>query len=209
MTTMSLKVQALGCRRAQRPIFSALSFAVQPGEFLWIQGENGVGKSSLLRLLAGIATPDTGEILWQDQPIDDPRSIYREQLHYLAHGNGLKTELTVWENWQLMEQLAATTPAFAYTDMLAQLQLTQRQHTLVKHLSAGQKRRVALAKLWLFPKPLWLLDEPGTALDVQTQALFRSQLSNHLQNGGLAIISSHEEIVCHQGLTNKLVMKPC
>jgi heme exporter protein A len=128
-----------------------------------VQGDNGSGKSSLLRLLAGIATTAHGEILWQQQSIHNARD-YQQHLHYLGHDNGLKLALTVKENLQLLQQLHDDKTG-DIENVLTQLNLTKETNSLVAHLSCGQKRRVALARFWLVKKPLWLLDEPITALD--------------------------------------------
>jgi heme exporter protein A len=188
-----LQVSNLSCLRQDKPLFTGLHFALQPGEALLVEGANGSGKSSLLRLLAGLATPNNGDILWRDQPIQQLRADYWHELHYLGHLNGLKLGLTVSENLHLTAQLCTHHPIFEkeLSIILARLQLTPCLQQLAKHLSAGQKRRVALAKIMLIAKPLWLLDEPLTALDADTQSVFLSCLEQHLQQGGMAVISSH------------------
>ncbi len=189
-----LWVDKLSCVRQQKRLFTALSFYLCPADVLLVEGPNGAGKSSLLRLLSGLKTPDEGGIFWNGKPIQALRSEYGNHLHYLGHTNGVKLGLTVIENLKLISQLSLTSSPPDYASLLDRLQLSADENTLVKFLSAGQKRRLALAKLFLFFKPLWLLDEPFTALDINIQALFLSHLNKHLQMGGMAVISSHHPI---------------
>ncbi len=185
-----LEVTHLSCIRQHKTLFTDLNFTLNAGDILLIEGENGSGKSSLLRLLTGLSTPQCGSIFWRRQSIQQLGTRYGQDLHYLSHQNGLKSELTVKENLQLTAELHANAlTAFEHT--LALLQLNAYQNYFVHQLSAGQKRRLALAKLILFPKTLWILDEPLTSLDTATQQVFLSQLEAHRKKGGIAIISSH------------------
>jgi len=190
-------VMNLSCVREQRLLFTDISFALNPGNALFIEGPNGSGKSSLLRLLAGLATPYCGDIFWQGQSLQENNIGFQEQIHYIGHSNGIKLGLTVNENLQLIAKLNNST-SINYDEVLKQLQLSDRGYTLAKNLSAGQRRRLALARLFLFPKQLWLLDEPLTALDVATQAIFLMQLEVHLQQGGMVIASSHQPIAINR-----------
>jgi len=190
-TSDTLSVTHLQCIRQQHIIFNSLSFELHAGEVLFIEGPNGSGKSSLLRLLTGLSTPSLGDIRWCGKAIKTIYDDYTQQFHYIAHTNGIKQGLTVAENIQLTQHLSLTTSSLPL-DLLTSLQLTNFQHTLVKQLSAGQQRRVALAKLFLLSRKLWLLDEPLTALDTTTQTFFLSQLETHLQQGGMAVMSSHQ-----------------
>lgn len=180
-----LSVSNLSCVRQQQIIFRDISFSLSAGESLLVEGENGSGKSTLLRLLTGLSTPTSGHIYWQQQ--------YTEALHFIGHTNGIKLGLTVKENLQLLSHLNST-KLISLDETLEKLKLSAYQQTLTQQLSAGQKRRVALAKLFLFPKPIWILDEPLTALDVDTQLLFLKHLDQHLQQGGISVISSHHSI---------------
>lgn len=189
-STLLLQATNLCCVRQQKSLFTQLSFQVHANEALIVEGANGTGKSSLLRLLAGIATPATGEIHWH--------TAMPENLHYISHTNGIKLGLTVKENLSLVCELANQTKNHIDT-VLNDLQLLSHQATLTANLSAGQKRRMALARLYLIPKLVWILDEPLTALDAATQALFLSSLENHLSQGGAAIISSHHPIPSQRG----------
>jgi heme exporter protein A len=202
-TTKKLRVINLSCVREQQLIFKNIYFQLKAGELLLVEGPNGTGKSSLLRLLSGIATPAAGQILWQQAAIEKNLREYQHGLHYVGHLNGLKLGLSVNENIHLHQQLTTDTPS-AIKEVLHSLTLAHKQDTITAQLSAGQKRRVALAKLFLTPKSLWLLDEPLTALDQHSQQFFLERLQVHLHNGGIAIISAHQEkmlsALCNQRL---------
>lgn len=186
-----LQMINVSCERHHRILFRNLSFQVQRGEILLIEGANGSGKSSLIRLLTGLSLPASGSILWRDKSIQQIRDIYHNDLHYVGHTNGIKLGLTVLENLRLANVLLCESYAFYPESILALLQLDKQQYTLARYLSAGQKRRLAMARLFLFPKPLWILDEPFTALDKEVQTWLLAQLKHHVERGGIAIISSH------------------
>ena len=196
-TTDNLHVNNLCCIRQQRNLFSELSFELHAGEMLLIEGENGSGKSSLLRLLAGFATCSQGEIRWRGKMLANIHDEYTQQLHYVGHANGIKSGLTIAENLQLSKHLSLSTSS-ACMNVLEALQLSSITNSLAKNLSAGQTRRLALARLLLIQRKLWLLDEPLTALDAATQTFFLSQLEMHLQKGGMAIVSSHQPIAFNE-----------
>ena len=197
-TEKRLQAANLSCVRQHRFLFSPISFELHSSQLLIVEGPNGSGKSSLLRLLSGLSTSPQGTIFWQNTPIQSLRSIYGNYLHYISHLNGIKPGLTVIENLQLASVLSLTEdslhPTYDQAAILEHLQLSKHKNSLAKFLSAGQRRRLALAKLFLFSKPLWILDEPLTALDATSQTLFLSHLQNHLHTGGSAIISSHHAL---------------
>lgn len=201
-------VDQLSCTRQRVSLFKNLSFELDAGAMLLVQGNNGSGKSSLLRLLTGLSTPASGSITWQGENIQDLRSDYWEQLHYIGHSNGIKLGLTVLENLQLASHL---THGISTTidNTLAELQLDEHKHSLAKYLSAGQKRRLALARLFLLPKTFWILDEPLTALDTHLQALFSAKLTAHLQQGGIAVISSHHPIAVTAAALHTVRLSAC
>lgn len=192
-TDAGLKITNLSCAHQQTSLFTNLSCVINPGSALIIQGANGSGKSSLLRLLAGLTTPVSGNICWQEQPIANNLGDYQHQLHFIGHQNGLKLGLTALENLQLIQTLAQD-KSEDIEKILARLNLTAQQHVQTHHLSAGQKRRLALARLLLIKKTLWLIDEPFTGLDSATQALFIILLETHLQQGGIAVLSTHHTL---------------
>ena len=194
MSTIShLEAIELGCIRQGKWIFPAVSFAAHAGHTLLIEGDNGAGKSSLLRLIAGIATPASGKILRNAQPIQDNLSAYTEQLHYIGHSHGICLGLTVAENLQLAGALAQQ-PVTEIRTVLASLHLSSHEHTQTQFLSAGQKRRLALARLLLIPRQLWIMDEPLTALDATTQQLLIRAIETHTTNGGMCIMTSHQSV---------------
>lgn len=191
-----LQVNALSCAHQQHVLFSNLSFQLKPGAALIVEGANGSGKSSLLRLLTGLTTPVAGDIHWQGKPITQDLISYQQQLHFIGHSNGTKLGLTALENLRLATMLSMQ-KIQAAEKILATLQLDQQKNTLARYLSAGQKRRLALARLLLLHKPLWLIDEPLTGLDTQTQTLFLSALDTHLQSGGICVLSTHHALTLH------------
>lgn len=186
-----LSVSQLSCLRQKTIIFQNISFDLLPREAILIQGPNGSGKSSLLRLLAGLSLPHAGKIGWHGIPIQHTEA-YHQASHYLGHTNGLKLNLTIAENLSLFATIALK-PVKNLNDIIATLNLPTPT-TQTRLLSAGQLRRLALAKLLLIPKPLWLLDEPLTALDTDMQTLFLTMLEDHLQKGGMAAISTHQPL---------------
>lgn len=207
---MNLQVSHLCCKRQHELLFENLCFNVKAGEALIVEGHNGSGKSTLLRLLAGILTPTAGTITWDDQPIQNTPSSYAKHVHYLSHQPGIKLSLTVFENIQLfyhLHQQAIDLPAIDHA--LAQLGLLNVKHQLARHLSAGQKRRLALTKLILLPKTLWLLDEPMTSLDGDSQLLFTRLIENHLTAGGQCVISTHQPMGIAQGTLIRLRLGTC
>ncbi|MBM4138532.1 MAG: cytochrome c biogenesis heme-transporting ATPase CcmA [Nitrospira sp.] len=198
-----LQAITLSCLRGDRRLFSNLSVTVQPGTLLAVVGENGSGKTSLLRMLLGFLSPEDGAILWQGQDIREQREQYCAQLTYVGHLNGIKDDLTAMENLDLSASLAGDhcDGPVAHAALEA-VGLRHQMHQLpTKVLSQGQKRRVALARLWLSTRPLWLLDEPFTSLDTAATGLVTEQLHKHLTRGGIAIVVTHQEV----GLPSSLI----
>ena len=153
-----LEVNHLSAVRDKRLLFKNLSFELKPGALLLIEGPNGAGKSTLLRMLAGLRTPSNGTICWQGKPLGPE---YFNDMHFLGHSNGLKLELTVLENLSLANSLAFKSEPVS-TVGLHELGMMSEVNTPINHLSAGQKRRAALARIFSIPRTLWLLDEPLT-----------------------------------------------
>jgi heme exporter protein A len=187
-----VKVDNLACRRSGRLIFQNVSFSLCEGDALMVTGRNGAGKSTLLALLAGRLPPDQGSI--EADGLGD--ALLPECLHWVAHRDALKPSLTAEENLAFARDLLGGptsfgTGALSPRDALASLGLAHAARLPVAYLSAGQRRRVALARLLVAPRPLWLLDEPGSALDAASQATLRDLMKQHLARGGLIVAATH------------------
>ena len=188
-----LEVVKLACARGDRPLFRDLSFALQPGELLHVRGENGSGKTTLLRTLCGLSQPAAGEIRWNSRRIQDLPEEYREQLCYIGHGNAIHGDLTPVENLQFEACLGAEVRIEAKPALESE-GLGRVANLPAKLLSQGQKRRVALARLTVLTRALWVMDEPFTALDVRAVGRLLATLARHLDRGGLCILTSHQEV---------------
>ena len=189
---MTLSATGLKLSRGPRRLFADLSFTLTAGHALLLRGANGSGKTSLLRVLAGLTVADGGELSWNGERWVALCAGQRSVSLYLGHINALKDELTAAEN--LAESLAFDGVAIAENlqqQSLNSMGLANRHHLPARRLSQGQKRRVGLARLALARKPLWLLDEPTNALDAEGVALFSAVVARHLQQGGMACIASH------------------
>ena len=182
-----LEAQDLACRRGERAIFAGLSFRLAPGEALLLLGANGSGKSSLLRLLAGLLAPAEGRLLWDGTDALADRAAHATRLRYLAHQEALKPSLTATESLDFFARLWGGTPAAA----LARLDLSPLADLPVRLLSAGQRRRLALARLALAPVPLWLLDEPTLGLDASAVGRLGGLLASHRAAGGMVLAATH------------------
>lgn len=195
-----LQALDLACVRGDRRLFRGLSFAVESGQVLRVEGANGAGKTSLLRLLAGLGLPAAGEVHWQGRPVRRQREAYGAALVYLGHLTGLKDELTPIENLRVDAGLAGIGGSGSSPDDAALLGALrtwgiERQARLpLRVLSAGQRRRAALARLQLSVAPLWILDEPFTALDVDAVRQLGAVIDAHLSRGGLAVVTSHQDV---------------
>lgn len=200
-----LTASALSCVRGERRLFSGLDLAVGPGEWLHVQGENGAGKTSLLRILAGLSPAAEGEIRWQGESIKALAEDYRRHLLFLGHHGAVKEELTPLENLTLAAQLDGTVldETEALT-ALARFGLRGREDLPVRFLSAGQKRRVLLARLAVRKATLWILDEPFTALDVKAVEMLSGLIVEHVTGGGIAILTSHQSIPLPNGKALKI-----
>ena len=202
-----LSVSDLECQRGDRRLFSGVGFRLGDGELMYLQGRNGTGKTSLLRLLCGLLPPAGGEICWRGQPIKRLGEDYRRELCFLGHHNAIKEELTPLENLSTSAALAATPlDTEQALDALAQLGLAGREDLPCRYLSQGQKRRVALSRLVFDRRPLWLLDEPFVALDTAAVELVAGLIGAHLQRGGLAVLTTHQPVEIVGGVTRQLVL---
>ena len=196
----SLRANALTCVRGERTLFTGLNLEVSAGEWLHVRGENGIGKTSLLRLLSGLTKPAAGEIFWNEQLISADPSEYHRNLLFLGHRDSLKEDLTALENLSISTTLDGIT--VSEEEILLALHrfgLRGREDLPVNCLSAGQKRRVLLARLLLRQAKLWILDEPFNALDVRAVEMLSELILEHIASGGMAIMTSHQEIPMPNG----------
>jgi len=191
---MQLSVSQLSCARGDRTLFTDISFAVPGGKGLHLSGPNGCGKTTLLRTLAGLTEPLDGRILLNDSPTNELGDEFRSQVAYVGHLNGLQPELNIHENLQYHTALGNGADAPRIEEAIRRVALTSRAHLQTKLLSQGQKRRAALARLFLGGESVWLLDEPVTALDVESIAVMIQAMKQHLDSGGILIYTSHQPL---------------
>ncbi len=188
-----LNVSGLACSRGERRLFTDVGFSLEAGEWLHVQGENGSGKTSLIRLLVGLSPADAGAILWRDERA--PSVEFRRDLIYLGHHAAVKEDLTPLENLRLAAALdGIAIDERAAMAALIRLGLRGREELPVRVLSAGQKRRVLLARLLTRPAVLWVLDEAFNALDVAAVQLLGDLIAEHLAGGGMAVLTSHQPL---------------
>jgi heme exporter protein A len=202
----SLEVRNLSCIRDDRILFEGLGFRLLNSQVLLLEGKNGCGKTSLLRIICGFREQDAGEILWCNAAIKDGE--YFSELAYVGHLDGVKKELTVQEN---LKMSIALSQAGKYTidEALEKVQLAGYDDSLVQSLSAGQKRRLSLARLLITKKTIWVLDEPFTSLDKQGVKLIESLMHEHLVDGGMIILTSHHDLVLHEADVQKINLSSC
>lgn len=190
-----LAARDLACSRGPATLFRAISFDVAAGEWIAVRGPNGSGKTTLLRCIAGLTRADRGEVLWDGESTRAAASRFRASLLYSGHLPGIKDDLSAEENVQSALALrGVAAPEGAIRSALADVGLEKRRRLPARRLSAGQRRRIGLARLILDPAPLWALDEPLTALDAEGERLFGRLLERHLATGGLALLATHHDL---------------
>lgn len=190
---MQFSANKLSCMRSHKTLFKALSFELYPGQLLLIEGKNGAGKTTLLKLLTGLRRPDNGEVLWNQIHITQPEAEFYSQLAWLGHQTPLKDDQTALENLNMLSQIRPRNQT-SYIDALGTLNLGHTKHKLVKTFSAGMKRRLCLASLLLAQTPLWILDEPQASLDKEGIAIFEMLATQHLDAGGMIVMTSHHPV---------------
>ena len=201
-----LHLKSISCTRGYRDLFTNLDVELCPGQVLRIEGKNGTGKTSLLRIMAGLAQPLEGEVLWQARDIHHAESDYFQNLLFLGHRAAIKLELTPLENLCMAKSLQGSKSENGIEEALYQVGLYGFEDVPCAQLSAGQKRRVALAQLFLTQAQLWILDEPYTSLDVAAVSMFEDLFSQHINRGGMLVITSHQPITLQAEWQRKLVL---
>lgn len=189
----TLEVSGLSCVRDDRVLFEDLDFQLAEGQVLLIEGPNGCGKTSLLRILCGIRREDSGEVLWQQNAITLLGSRYREHLSYIGHHNGVKDLLTVEENLRVAQAMGSTNQT-SLEQALGKVGLLDFADVMAQSLSAGQRRRLALSRLLVTDAALWVLDEPFTALDKAGIKMFETLIDDFTREGGMVVMTSHHDL---------------
>lgn len=176
-------------------MFAGLTFDAAPGDVVQVRGSNGSGKSSLLRLLCGLLQPIDGGVHWRSRRVGAHDAGFASEVAYMGHAVGMSGELTVFENLRFSLHVAGSASGDAAChDVLQRLQLADREHEALRHLSQGQQRRLSLARVLLSQRPLWLLDEPCAGLDAEGERIFDASLSDHARRGGMAVVTTHRDI---------------
>ncbi len=191
---MNLEAQDLMCIRDDRTLFEHLSFQVNPGQVLLLEGRNGSGKTSLLRTLCAIRMPDAGIITWDGEDIFELGADFHAHTAYVGHKDGVKLDLSATENLNMAKGLGDPNDAISVAEALTQVDLYGFEDIPARNLSAGQQRRLALARLLVTRAKLWILDEPFTSLDSHGIAVIEALFANHLANDGMIALTSHHSV---------------
>ncbi|OUL58537.1 heme ABC transporter ATP-binding protein CcmA [Pseudoalteromonas ulvae] len=189
-----LNVESITCIKQERCLFENLSFELKSGEIMQLEGPNGAGKTSLLRIVAGFTRPEQGRRLWFGEDVAKNEDDFLGELLFIGHKTGVNTQLSAIENIQFWQQTHGYPHSIDYYNLLAQLGLVGLEDVPVRMLSAGQQRRVALARLWVSDAKLWMLDEPFTAVDKKGVTLLQQQFFKQLARGGSILLTSHQDL---------------
>lgn len=191
--TAKLSGDNLTLIRGERCLFEGLSFALNSGELLLLEGRNGCGKTSLMRAIAGMLSLESGQISWNDVPVLKQRQTFHGALVWLAHCTGLKGDLNMVENLHFEESLRPQS-ARDHEQVFTRLGIERLRRLPLRSLSAGQQRRVALARMLLADVPLWMMDEPFTNLDREGRKLVVDLVEEHLASGGMCVMAAHQDV---------------
>jgi heme exporter protein A len=193
--------------RGEQHVLRGIGVAVAGGQCLQITGANGAGKTTLLRALCGLVPVEAGRISWCGRDIADDVAAFHSELNYLGHDNGLKADLTAAENLHYAAALRRRVQPQDIAAAMARTGVAEAAGQLLRHLSAGQRRRVALARLALTGGSLWVLDEPGSNLDAGGQALLLELIDAHLHTGGAAVVATHRALELPAGKLRSLTLQ--
>ena len=191
--THKLSADNLTLIRGERLLFKGLSFALESGELLVLEGRNGSGKTSLIRAIAGMLSLEAGTVSWDGVPVEKQRQVFHGSLVWLAHRTGLKGDLTLVENLGFERSLRAYSRRDP-EEVYERLGIARLKKLILRSLSAGQQRRVALARMLLADVPLWFMDEPFTNLDREGRALVLELVEEHLATGGMCVMAAHQDV---------------
>lgn len=191
--TAQLSASNLTLFRGERLLFKGLSFALKPGELLLLEGPNGSGKTSLLRAIAGLLELESGSVSWNETPLQKERQLFQNSMVWMSHKVGMKGDLTLVENLHY-EATLRPQDAVEFGEVLKQLGLSRLTRLPLRSLSAGQQRRVALARMLFSAASVWMMDEPAANLDVEGRELVTHMIRRHLAKGGMAIIAAHQDV---------------
>ena len=199
-----LEAREINCWRGDRHILRDVSFGVRAGEFLKLTGPNGVGKTTLIRIVCGLLPPENGTVLWRGKRVSSSNDEYHIEMAYLGHLNSLKADLTARENLRFLAGLRQSLSDADIDAALDRVGILSRGDLVARSLSAGQKRRLALARLLLSGAMLWILDEPVTNLDTAGIELVEELITEHVNKGGLALAAAHQRLLDHAPFLRRL-----
>lgn len=198
-----MQAEAIECSRDDRLLFADLTLELSGGEALILEGRNGTGKTTLLRILCGLRRPDEGEVRWGGVPIEECAVDFHRHMVYVGHLDGIKRELTALENLRVLQTLSGR-GRLTIEEALEAVRLGGFEDIPVHYLSAGQKRRAALARLLVTDARLWVLDEPFTSLDVHGIELVEALMAKHIAAGGAMVMTSHHQVNLSTGVIKRL-----